>query len=208
MQYIRPEADGQLIFAESTEFLRIPCCLYGFHNTETTVHETVFGRRVFCYHGVLDISPEELVCPKCGSRMHVNQYPEIALWHLCIGGNLISVVFPHNQFQCPECGETHSQFISFKADGHRITEELYQYTRKDHYRGRNARRHRPRDLRHDLKGRGRRASDTENSTSIVSGIRSERDGGRVHKKLNKDLQTVSFIRRGRPEGNAAGKCSF
>ena len=129
MQYIRPEADGQLTFAETTEFLMIPCCLYGFHNTETTVHETVSGRRVFCYHGVLDISLEELVCPKCGSRMHVNQHPKIALWHLCIGGNLTSVVFPHNQFRCPECGETHSQFISFKADGHRITEELYQYTR-------------------------------------------------------------------------------
>jgi hypothetical protein len=94
MQYIRPEADGQLTFAESTGFLMIPCCLYGFHNTETTVHETVSGRRVFCYHGVLDISLEELVCPKCGSRMHVNQHPEIALWHLCIGGNLNRVDSP------------------------------------------------------------------------------------------------------------------
>ena len=129
MQYIRPEADGQLTFAESTDFLMIPCCLYGFHNTETTVHEAVSGRKVFCYHGTLDVPPEETVCPECGARMHVNQHPEITLWHLCIGGNLSSVVFPHNQFRCPECGRTHSQFISFKADGHRITEELYQYTR-------------------------------------------------------------------------------
>ena len=129
MQYIRPEADGQLTFAESTDFLMIPCCLYGFHNTETTVHEAVSGRKVFCYHGTLDVPPEETVCPECGARMHVNQHPEITLRHLCIGGNLSSVVFPHNQFRCPECGGTHSQFISFKADGHRITEELYQYTR-------------------------------------------------------------------------------
>lgn len=129
MQYIRTEADGQLAFTESTEFLKIPCCLYGFHNTDTTVHEAASGRTVFCYHGILDISPEELICPKCGAKMHVNQHPEIALWHLCIGGNLTKVVFPHNQLRCSGCGETQSQFISFKAAGHRITEELYQYTR-------------------------------------------------------------------------------
>jgi transposase len=39
------------------------------------------------------------------------------------------VLFPHNQFKCPACGATKSQFISFKAIGHRMTEELYQYTR-------------------------------------------------------------------------------
>ena len=57
MQYIRPEADGHLTFAESTDFLMIPCCLYGCHNTETTVHEAVSGRKVFCYHGTLDVPP-------------------------------------------------------------------------------------------------------------------------------------------------------
>ena len=49
--------------------------------------------------------------------------------HLCFGGNLSCVLFPHNQFKCPACGATKSQFISFKAIGHRMTEELYQYTR-------------------------------------------------------------------------------
>ena len=37
MDYIRTEADGQLTLTQSTEFLFIPSCLYGFHNTETTV---------------------------------------------------------------------------------------------------------------------------------------------------------------------------
>lgn len=129
MQYIRTEADGQLAFEESSGFLKIPCCLYGFQNTESSVHEAVSGRTVFCFHGTLAIPPEELVCPKCGAKMHVNQHPDIALWHLCIGGNLSKVVFPHNQLRCPKCGDTHSQFISFKADGHRITVELYQYAR-------------------------------------------------------------------------------
>ena len=129
MQYIRTEADGQSVFTESTDFLKIPCCLYGFQSKETTVHESAAGRTVFCFHGTLAIPPEELVCPECGAKMHVNQHPDIALWHLCIGRNLTKVVFPHNQFRCSACGATSSQFISFKADGHRITEELYQYTR-------------------------------------------------------------------------------
>ena len=129
MQYIRTEANGQLSFAESTDFLKLPCCLFGFQPTETMVHEAVSGRTVFCFHGTLTIPEEELVCPACGTKMHVNQHPDISLSHLCIGGNLSKVVFPHNQLRCPACGATHSQFISFKADGHRITEELYQYTR-------------------------------------------------------------------------------
>ena len=36
---------------------------------------------------------------------------------------------PHNQLRCPHCGATKGQHISFKADGHRMTEQLYQYTR-------------------------------------------------------------------------------
>ncbi len=42
MDYIRTEADGQLAFTQSTEYLFLPSCLYGFHNTETvTVPGTV-----------------------------------------------------------------------------------------------------------------------------------------------------------------------
>ena len=41
MDYIRTEADGQLTLTQSTEFLFIPSCLYGFHNTETTVEKSV-----------------------------------------------------------------------------------------------------------------------------------------------------------------------
>ena len=33
-----------------------------------------------------------------------------------------------NQYVCPKCGKTKMQHISFKAPGHRITEELLQYT--------------------------------------------------------------------------------
>ena len=43
MDYIRTEADGQLTLAQSTEYLFLPSCLYGFHNTETTVETAKSG---------------------------------------------------------------------------------------------------------------------------------------------------------------------
>ena len=127
MNYIHSEADGQLAFAESTEFLRFPSCLYGFHNTVTTVESARSGRTVFCFRGELDVADEDRRCPCCGSRMHVNSHPDVYVRHLCIGGNLSGLLFPHNQLRCPRCGATRSQHIPFKAEGHMITLALYQY---------------------------------------------------------------------------------
>ena len=130
MQYIRTEANGQLAFAESTDYLKIPSTLYGFRNTTTEVAEAVSGRRVFCFHGQMDISAEELICPKCGKKMHIHAHSDmITLRHLPFGGNLTCVRLPHNRFLCTDCECSVSQYLSFKAPGHRITEALYQYAR-------------------------------------------------------------------------------
>ena len=126
MDYIRTEADGQLEIVQSTEYLLIPSCLYGFHNTETTVEHSKSEKIVYCHRGTLDIPEEERIC-SCGKRMHINSSRDIYLWHLSIGGGYSCLCFPHNQFRCPECDATKSQFISFKAAGHRITEALLQY---------------------------------------------------------------------------------
>ena len=127
MDYIRKEADGQLAFTQSTDFLKIPSCLYGFHNETTTVKTAYSGRQVFCFEGTLDASEEDLTCT-CGSKMHVNNHPGITLRHLPFGSRLSCVTFSRNQYVCPKCRNTRMQFISFKAPRHRITEELYQYT--------------------------------------------------------------------------------
>ena len=72
MEYIRPEANGQLFLEpEVTELLRIPCCLYGFKNEETSTETGKSGRTVFCFKGNLVIEEEERRC-RCGQRMHVN----------------------------------------------------------------------------------------------------------------------------------------
>lgn len=127
MDYIRVDADGQLTLTQSTEFLYVPSCLYGFHNTETTVGTTKSGRTVYCFGGILDIPEEERRC-SCGFRMHINTSPDIYLRHFNLGRDLSALRFPHNQLRCPKCGATKSQYISFKADGHLITRTLHQYT--------------------------------------------------------------------------------
>ncbi len=128
MDYIRKEADGQLVITRSTKWLKIPSCLYGFSNTETESLNTASGRNMLCFHGTLDSSEEDLSCI-CGARMHVNNHPDITLKHLPFGRTLSCVHFARNQYACPKCGKTKMQFISFKAPGHRITEELYTFTR-------------------------------------------------------------------------------
>ena len=87
MDYIRTEADGQLTLTQSTEFLFIPSCLYGFHNTETTVEKSKSDKSVYCHRGILDLPEEERVCT-CGQRMHINSNKDIYIWYLNIGSSL------------------------------------------------------------------------------------------------------------------------
>lgn len=129
MDYIRTDTAGQLVFEHSSEYLLIPSCLYGFRNTETTQTTSKSGRSVFVHYGSLEIPQEERICNHCGSRMHINDHPDITLQHLPVGGHLCALRLPHNQFRCPHCGTTKGQYISFKAKGHRMTEQLYQYAR-------------------------------------------------------------------------------
>jgi transposase len=86
------------------------------------------GREVFCFHGTLDLMDSDRVCPVCGGRMHINGHRKLTLRHLCFGGSLSAVSFDRVQLVC-ECGHTHMQKVPFKAANHRISEELYQYTR-------------------------------------------------------------------------------
>ncbi len=128
MDYTRKEADGQLAFAQSTEFLRIPSFLYGFSNTNTSIKTSKSERDVFCFEGTLDASEENTRC-SCGAKMHVNNHPQITLRHLPFGSTLSCVTFSRNQYVCPKCKATKMQFIPFKAPKHMVTEELYQYAR-------------------------------------------------------------------------------
>ena len=110
----------------------IPSSLHGFENTETTIHETVEGRTVYRFEGSVKLHEGDRICECCGRRMHSNgkcKSNTITLRHLPFGGNLTCVTFAHRQLLCPKCRATKMQHITFKANGHFITEELYNYAR-------------------------------------------------------------------------------
>ena len=74
MDYIRTDENGQLVFEQSTEFLQIPSCLFGFHNTETIVGKAASGRTVYCFQGNLDLPESERRC-ECGKRIITTTLP-------------------------------------------------------------------------------------------------------------------------------------
>ena len=113
----------------NTTYIMIPSNLEGFTNEETVTGITKSGRTLFNLKGNLTIKETDRICPKCGGYMHVNQGHTTTLRHLCFGGNLTCISFNHNQLYCPSCNHTHMQNIPFKANNHRITEELLTYTK-------------------------------------------------------------------------------
>ena len=129
MNYIHTEADGQMVFSqERSTFLMIPSSLDKFNNTTTTTEVSKSGRTVYCFNGTLDDDMDR-TCSRCGSRMHVNNHLDCELRHLSFGNALTVVKFRKLQLRGPVCGSTILQEVPFKARHHRITQELYNYTR-------------------------------------------------------------------------------
>lgn len=129
MNYIQTEADGQMKFStERSKFLMIPSFLEGFNNSSTSVETSKSGRTVYCFRGTLDDTIDR-TCPECARRMHINNHLNVHLRHLCFGSTLTVVKCTKLQLRCPSCGLTQIQGVPFKADHHRITKELFTYTR-------------------------------------------------------------------------------
>lgn len=112
----------------SDQFLFLPHALTGFHNTETSILTAASDACVYCFHGSLAETDQDRTCSQCGKRMHRNNHHKTTIWHLNIGKNYSCLDFDQYQFLCPDCGATKMQEIPFKAKGHRITLQLYQYT--------------------------------------------------------------------------------
>ena len=129
MDYTQNNIITQLQLSLSTNFLQIPSSLDGFTNTHTTTGTTFSDRDIFCFHGDLDVNATDCICPKCTSKVHINCNRNTTLRHLCFGHTLTCVSFGRKQFYCPICGHSYMQDIPFKAENHRITLELEQYTK-------------------------------------------------------------------------------
>ena len=128
MNYNINETEMQLSFEISSIFLRIPSNLETFNNTDTITGITKSGRTVYCFNGNITIKNEDRYCSNCGCFMHINDHTNINLRHLCFGSILTCLNFSNPQLFCSNCKVTKMNPISFKADNHRITKELYQYT--------------------------------------------------------------------------------
>ena len=124
MDYTFTDRNGQLSFAQSKDFLQIPNCLHNFISTGTDVVSEEDGTTRFCFRGSLTIEEEDRRCPDCGGKMHVHTGRKNTLKHLPFGSSPSLVKYSHVQFRCPVCRKTVSQYVPFKAEGFRITEQL------------------------------------------------------------------------------------
>ena len=130
--YTLTEPNGQQVISNiSCQFLMVPSFLEGFSNSHTDKINASSGRDAYLFHGELEEDPSDRICQNCGARMHINSKRDnkITLRHLPFGSAITAVRCNCRQYLCPCCGETKMQTIKFKAQGHRITSELEQYTR-------------------------------------------------------------------------------
>ena len=110
-------------------YITLPSLLVGFNNQTTEIVKTVTDREMYLLKGELEKDKEPCTCPHCNSKMHIHNKYEVNLKHLCFGRSMSNLRFSKHRYRCPHCGYTQMQEIPFKAPGHRITCELYQYTR-------------------------------------------------------------------------------
>ena len=101
MNYTFTEANRQQAFSDvKCSFLSIPSGLEGFNNSTTTMHHAFSGRNTLCFHGTLDLTEIDRICPECGGRMHINGHRNLNLRHLCFGSTLTVVSFDRVQLIC------------------------------------------------------------------------------------------------------------
>ena len=128
MEYTYINEKGQVEFDLNENLIQIPTGLHGFTNTKTGFYPQPHnGHDALLIFGNLQVTEQDRRCPRCGSKMHVNRRPVVVLRHLNFGSTYTNIGFPHIQFQCPKCCSTKSQYVPFRANGHRITTELCTY---------------------------------------------------------------------------------
>lgn len=110
-------------------YITLPSALVGFTNHQTEIVRTVSNREMYLVHGQLNKDDGECICPYCGEKMHVHNKYETNLRHLCFGPRLSCIRFDKLRYFCVHCRYSRMQDVPFQAQGHRITHELFQYTR-------------------------------------------------------------------------------
>lgn len=111
------------------KYIKFPSRLVGFTNKTTEIVQTVTGREMYLLKGDLSKDKQTFTCPHCKSKLYIHNKYEVNLKHLKFGSLLSTIRFSKVRYKCSNCSYSKMQEIPFKAPGHRITLELYQYTR-------------------------------------------------------------------------------
>ena len=102
MDYTTESQIKQVGYSENFGFqekLLVPSGLLGFHNTETIIEKAKSGRDVFVLLGEVSQHPSDIVCPKCGCKMHIHGSYPTCLRHLNFGGKLSCVSFNKSRYE-------------------------------------------------------------------------------------------------------------
>lgn len=131
MNYIKKTTNNQDVNEKKSNYLKIPAYSLGnFTNTDTTIEKNSSDNDVFCFNGYIELTEEDLICDKCGKKMHINNTCKTKLKHLPFGSTYTCICVEKKQLKCTECGSTKMQKIPFQAEKHFITNDLKNYVEK------------------------------------------------------------------------------
>ena len=105
----------------------IPHGLTDFFSRGTRIETDNGSKEMYVFHGDL-LQAGVDICPSCRSKMHVNNTFTTVLRHLPFGSALSFIGFTRRQYLCPKCNKTCMEPVPFRAEHHRITKTLEQYT--------------------------------------------------------------------------------
>lgn len=88
---------------------------------ETVVNWDLRARYIGEYRAV----ETDSICPDCGAQMHIKSTSELTLKHLSIGSQYAELVVSRANYRCPHCRKVVHPRLPFQAEGHRITQQLY-----------------------------------------------------------------------------------
>ena len=111
------------------QYIMLPSELVGFVNDRTEIVATTTGKGMFLLQGHIENKEEDKHCPHCGSPLHTHAHHQSTIRHLNFGPTLSCIRFAKTRYLCPSCQFTKMQDVPFQANGHRISNQLLNYTK-------------------------------------------------------------------------------
>lgn len=130
-EHSRSEAEA---IAEQTgvSWLCAPSNLEGFVNTSTATAvirdaSGAIEHNLIIYQGYQEVQESDLICPKCGRKMHKHKHQTRKVTHAPVNCSYAMIKVQTTTFACPDCGYFHSQKLPYQMEGARITKDCEAY---------------------------------------------------------------------------------